>query len=151
MRCRFGLGVAAIASTLAGCSGPQVVGWYPASLDADMANYEGIVAASDVEPQERAVAAMRTLGAIARSRYQLDHLASNTGRFRRAPGDWDRMTIDVLSAYGTARRLAALPIDRLALGEADPEIAVGLEEIRLVVGRWGGAPQPTSGTRRIRP
>ena len=143
--------LAASCAGLSGCASRQVEGWFDASRNADIANFEGIVTAGEAEPQSRGIAAMRTLGMIARARYQLDHLASNTGGFERAPGDWDRMTIDVLSAYGIARRLASLPIGRLARGRDDAEIAAGLDEIRRVVGRWGGAPEPTSGTRRIRP
>lgn len=151
---RRGVVVLSCAAWLAGlsaCSTRQVFGWYPASLDADLANYEGIVAASSYEPEDEALAALHTLGAIARGRYQLDHLSANRGGFERSPVDWERMTIDVLSAYGIARRLAVLPVGRLAQGRNDPEIAVGLDEIRLVVGRWGGAPLPTSGTKRVRP
>ncbi len=139
------------AAALQGCAGPQVPGWYPASLDADLRNYEGIVAASSYEPEDEAMAAMRTLGAIARARYQLDHLSANEARFDRAPADWDRMSFEILKAYGIAMRLSALPVDRLARGEADPEIAEGLDQIRRTVGWWGGAPTPRSGTPRIRP
>lgn len=136
---------------LVGCGGRQIQGWYPASLDADIKNYEGIVAASTYEPEATALAAMQTLGTIARARYRLDHLSANEADFERAPTDWDRMTLEVLSAYGIASRLASLPIERLARGERDPEIAAGLAELRRVVGWWGGAPTPTKGTTRIRP
>jgi hypothetical protein len=140
-----------ISTLLVGCASRQIDGWYQASLDADIANYESIVASSDIEPEEKALAAMRTLGAIARARYQLDHLSANVGEFKRSDTDWMRMTDDILSAYGTVRRLSALPADELAQGTDNPEIAAGLEEVRLVVGRWGGAPQPERGSRRIKP
>ncbi|MEL6499690.1 MAG: hypothetical protein AAF937_03635 [Planctomycetota bacterium] len=150
-RAPFATACAAVSLVLVGCAGRQVEGWYDASRGADLRNYEGIVAASSYEPKDEALAAMRGLGAIARARYQLDHLSANERGFKRATDDWERMTIDMLEAYGIVTRLSALPIERLARGERDSEIADGLAEVRRIIGRWGGAPVPTQGTRRIRP
>lgn len=153
MRAMIGAGLVLtlLCAQLGGCATRQIEGWYDASRSADLRNYEGIVTASGYEPKDEGLAAMQTLGAIARSKYQLDHLSANAAEFERAPADWDRMTLDVLKAYGIAMRLSALPIDRLAQGERDPEIAEGLDQIRRAVGWWGGAPLPTSGTPRIQP
>ena len=140
-----------VCGTLVGCAGRQIEGWYDASRNADLRNYEGIVTAASYEPEDESMAALRSLGAIARARYQLDHLSANERGFERAPGDWDRMTLDVLKAYGIVARLSALPIEQLAKGEQDIEIAEGRAQVRRTIGRWGGAPAPTQGTRRIRP
>ena len=102
---RFMLGAigAFVCGTLVGCAGRQIEGWYDASRNADLRNYEGIVTAASYEPEDESMAALRSLGAIARARYQLDHLSANERGFERAPGDWDRMTLDVLKAHATWR------------------------------------------------
>ncbi|MEL6797096.1 MAG: hypothetical protein AAFO89_09785, partial [Planctomycetota bacterium] len=64
-----------------GCAGRQIEGWYDASRNADLRNYEGIVTAASYEPEDESLAALRSLGAIARARYQLDHLSANERGF----------------------------------------------------------------------
>lgn len=140
-----------ILALASGCATRQVDGWYDASLQASIANSEGIMVASQFEPEEAAAEAARTLGAIYRAQYQIDHLAANVGGFERSELDWVRLGDDLLSAYGTLARLSALPAERLALGMRDPDVAAGLEDVRRVIGRWGGAPTPGRGSDRIRP
>lgn len=147
--CRAGVGLAAFA--LASCAPRQIEGWHPVSLQTDVVSYESIVEASDFDPQDEGIAAIRTVGRISSARYQLDHLAANVGRFKRSEADWQRMREELLAGYAELARLASLPVDRLAQGEADAEIAAGLAEARRLVGRWGGAPPPERGSRRIRP
>lgn len=139
------------ACALSGCQVRQVEGWYPKSLATAEAGYQRILEAPDYEPEAEAVAAVRTLGEIGAVKYQLDHLSANVGRFARSDNDWQRMTADLFASYEQLSRVSAFPIDRLAVGVSEPEIARAIDDARLVIGRWGGAPRPERGSRRIRP
>ncbi|MEO1584346.1 MAG: hypothetical protein AAFR96_07235 [Planctomycetota bacterium] len=136
---------------LSGCQVRQVEGWYPKSLATAEAGYQRILEAPDYEPESEAVAAVRTLGRISAVKYQLDHLGGNVGRFKRSDADWDRLATDLAESYAKLAEVSAFPIDRLAVGVSEPEIERVLDDARLVIGRWGGAPRPERGSRRIRP